>query len=553
MFVTIEMNVKRLIATVMLLFAASPIEAQFSHAYDPNYVDFSAKMDTLRRVFVTDFNMGLLNDDSFDDLSLYDYNNPSTYQYGGPLLFDSLGLVAPFTLPILHGDFNGDGIQDLISHGFTLSNGPLFFKGKKDYPYLDSATGFFTDRYHRAYADAPGIIGAVDVNADGIPDVFGADGGSGVLALFAYYGGSHFKDSVITASDSMLVLPEVAWNSGTLGTYGKNAKPMMFIAGSATSPDTPHTVTYKIGVIRYLNDLAHDTVVYLSHTTEAVHIYHPGTDSMIAATGLYTMDITGDGIPDLLVTDGVYIYIFKGSDSLGYYPLTKDRAYYRIPHPALLEGLSSDWSYIDGWAVSMFNCGDMTGSGVPVLGVIGRSSTSGDYDAVFFYCGGKALDSLFDGLLQKNASFDDEYDALDTLHSIDNSGRSAVLVSVENLDLLLYRNGDKMPHRTNPLWLKVKSSEETPTIAMSAFPAIANRYVKIYTETPTSVSGNLTIFDLLGNAIASRRVEIDAGGNTEYFETSAWPGGTYIARLSAGSMDDQSSAKVSTTRFIVQH
>src|SRR5581483_10203596 len=102
MFVTIEMNVKRLIATVMLLFAASPIEAQFSHAYDPNYVDFSAKMDTLRRVFVTD------------------YNNPSTYQYGGPLLFDSLGLVAPFTLPILHGDFNGDGIQDLISHGFTL-------------------------------------------------------------------------------------------------------------------------------------------------------------------------------------------------------------------------------------------------------------------------------------------------------------------------------------------------------------------------------------------------------------------------------------------------
>ena len=251
------------------------------------------------------------------------------------------------------------------------------------------------------------------------------------------------------------------WWDFTTATYSKNGEPLLFFSSAIADTNPQHTVTSTIGVLRHLNDLAHDTIVYLSHTTDVVHWYHPGTDSMIAVTGLYTMDITGDGIPDLLVTDGVYIYIFKGSDSLGYYPLTKYRAYYRIPHPVLLEGSGSDWSYIDGWASSMFNCGDLTGSGVPVLGVIGGSSTSGDYDAVFFYCGGKALDSLFDGLLYHNVQFDGGYENLDTLHSIDSTGRSAVLVPLfGGPDLVLNRDGDKMPHRTNSLWLTVQSSKK---------------------------------------------------------------------------------------------
>ena len=57
-------------------------------------------------------------------------------------------------------------------------------------------------------------------------------------------------------------------------------------------------------------NLAHDSVVWLSHTTNNDY-FDPG-DSMIVPKYLYATDITGDGIPDLLVSDGVHIWIFKG-------------------------------------------------------------------------------------------------------------------------------------------------------------------------------------------------------------------------------------------------
>ena len=56
--------------------------------------------------------------------------------------------------------------------------------------------------------------------------------------------------------------------------------------------------------------LAHDSVVWLSHTTNNDY-FDPG-DSMIVPKYLYATDITGDGIPDLLVSDGVHIWIFRG-------------------------------------------------------------------------------------------------------------------------------------------------------------------------------------------------------------------------------------------------
>ena len=526
---------KKLMVMIMLLFA-SPVAAQLSHAYDPNYVDFSARMDTLASIQVSNFNSGLLNADPFEDFYLVtDVDNPSRLRYGGPFIFDSTIRYAPFDWPYLRADLDGDGIPDIMGVGGNLSNGPSFFKGIRNYPYFDTATALLTDRYHRAYAEAPNIIGAADVNGDGITDIVADDGGSGVLVIFSYYGSPHFGDSTfITANDSSTILPDLSWTGGTIGSYSKGSKPLLFLAGNATSPDTPHTVTYKIGVLRHLNDLAHDSMVYLSQTTDQPKWYNPTPDSMIAATGLYTMDITGDGIPDLLVTDNKYIYIFKGSDSLGYYPLTKDRAYYQIPHPVLLEGPGSDWSYIDQWADRMFNCGDLTGTGIPVLGVDGQSQFTGR-NAIFFYSGGKALDSLFDGVVRIKS---EGYGSLDTLHSINILGRSAVLLpdyvdyNAVSYDFLLYRDGENIPHQTNPRFASVNSGAIPSELNLSAVPSIANRYVKIHIASPEYVSTELTIFNLLGEIVAARTVAIDPGDNIEYFDISHWPSGTYIAELS---------------------
>ena len=130
-------------------------------------------------------------------------------------------------------------------------------------------------------------------------------------------------------------------------------------------------------------------------------------------------------------------------------------------------------------------------------------------------------------------------------HSVDRTGRSAVLVSVDNFDFLLYHDGDKIPHVTNPQFASV-SGEQLASSNLTAIPTIANRYVKVHAASPIAATEHLVIYNLLGVAIASRRIEVDAGDNTEYFETTGWASGTYTAELNA---DNQ----VSTTRFIVQH
>ena len=86
------------------------------------------------------------------------------------------------------------------------------------------------------------------------------------------------------------------------------------------------------------------------------------------------------------------------------------------------------------------------------------------------------------------------------------------------------------------------TSEET----LTAFPTFANQYTKIFIMSPDAREGLLSILNLLGQEIASRSVRIDPGGNTEYFETSNFPSGTYFAQI-------ETSKNVFQTRFIVEH
>ena len=206
-------------------------------------------------------------------------------------------------------------------------SGPSFFKGIKRYPYFDTATAVLITHDYEPGTEQPIVIGAEDCNGDGIPDLIAATLSPpyGYTDFFLYYGGGGRLNNsgFLYPNNSVQTVRNSNWHGATSGIYSKGGKPMAFIAQSDKTHDTIPKEIFQIGVLRHLNDLAHDSLIILSHTTDAPHWYNPGSDSMIATTGLYTMDITGDGISDLLVTDGVYIYVFKGTDSLGYYPLTK--------------------------------------------------------------------------------------------------------------------------------------------------------------------------------------------------------------------------------------
>ena len=126
---------KRIIAMAVLLLAASPVAAQFSHAYDPNYVDFSAKMDTLAQIEATNFNAGLLNADPFEDFYLVrDEVEPALLRFGGSLIFDNTLRRASFNLPYLRVPLYSASVPDIIGVGGSLTVGPSLFKGHECVP-----------------------------------------------------------------------------------------------------------------------------------------------------------------------------------------------------------------------------------------------------------------------------------------------------------------------------------------------------------------------------------------------------------------------------------
>jgi hypothetical protein len=265
---------------------------------------------------------------------------------------------------------------------------------------------------------------------------------------------------------------------------------------------------------------------------------------------MYATDITGDGITDLLVTDDHRIYIFKGSDSLGYYPLTKSRAFYSIPNPRVLDN-SNTYINVDEFGRYMHACGDLTGSGIPYLMVSGDPATSNiSLQAnAFFYAGGKALDTLFDAVVSiQNGQ---QHFSMDTLHSIDQSGRSAVLLldgsdywdNVEDLDLLLYKDADRIPYKTNPQMAVVESH----LISGNSLSILeGNNYIKLATDVMTNARAQVSIYNVLGQQIFTKEEELSPGQNIIYCQTIGWPSGTYVAVV---RMNDEALTKT----FIIEH
>jgi hypothetical protein len=167
----------------------------------------------------------------------------------------------------------------------------------------------------------------------------------------------------------------------------------------------------------------------------------------------------------------------------------------------------------------------------------------------FFYAGGKALDSLYDAKVNienEQLGFD-----MDTLHSIDNSGRSAVLLhdaidywaSGEDCDFLLYKGADKIPHKTNPQMVGAVRSQPASEVSLSVYPSIAAWGIHVEASLPAG-NASLKIFNELGVLMQSRSIYGDDNVK-EFFNTDNLPNGNYFLVL-------ESRTWTTMRRFIVQ-
>jgi hypothetical protein len=80
----------------------------------------------------------------------------------------------------------------------------------------------------------------------------------------------------------------------------------------------------------------------------------------------------------------------------------------------------------------------------------------------------------------------------------------------------------------------------------TCFPSIGNKFVKVQITSALTHRCTIEIFDLLGRKIDRREVMLDLGNNTEYYDTSQFPEGTYIVRIIS---DGQELNK----KFIIHH
>ena len=140
---------------------------------------------------------------------------------------------------------------------------------------------------------------------------------------------------------------------------------------------------------------------------------------------------------------------------------------------------------------------------------------------------------------------------MDTLHSIDDSGRSAVLLhdpmdylgQGDDFDFLLYKDAENIPHHTNPQMLVAQPYSRTSD---SLRIIEGMNYVKLDAEMSAPEEGTITVYNILGQEAYLAQQSFDPGENITYLDTHGWPSGSYIAIVTGehGSL---------AAKFIIQH
>jgi len=522
-----RLSLKDMLKLIFVGIVCASATSAFGQAADPNAIDLSAKMDTIARGIdgaglINFLDVGFQNQDQWEDFEI-NYSALNDYakiRFGGQMIFDSTKNPQINDYASLYGDFDGDGVGDIIAHG-----GALFFKGKASYPFFEpGSTSQFVTHYKFESFFA---VGAIDFDGDHIIDYLASTGDS-YLRLFK--GGVNFGKSQFMFSDDSVRMPVGGGQGITTGIFGSHLKPM---------------VIWSDGKSTYLLKQTGATL-----SQDSILLISDSASNGIIVTNLYATDITGDGVTDLIVSDGLNIYIFKGGDNFGTYPLTPQTAFYIIKSPRTTDFTNFGILGAD-FGIDMFACGDLTGSGIPYLAV--SASTDPLFSQMgftFFYAGGKALDTLFDAIIK----FENGGNTVDTLHSINSTGRTVCLINsfqdkqfnLNDLDFLMSRDCENIPHKTNPNMAVSMSQVKDQKITATCFPVLANKFTKLEIISDNFTEARIRAFNMLGQVVAVRKTNLDPGDNTEFFDTTDWTSGTYIMKV-------ETSDKTATVKVIINH
>jgi hypothetical protein len=213
------------------------------------------------------------------------------------------------------------------------------------------------------------------------------------------------------------------------------------------------------------------------------------------------------------------IYIFRGGPDFGSKHLFMDSAEAVIKNPADIDIAMHG---LDGFGRNLLNCGDMTGSGYPVLLAGGNILSD---DLYCFYVLGKAVDDKIDiYYYDRNGLY---YDTL--IGDVDNRPDMLFGSSVYSR-LMLLHGSNKIPVKLNPKY-SVGEQAKLAESPLYIFPNPATSRTTLLLETKRPDDVAIIVRDILGREVFREERKLSVGILQIPLTVKSLMNGTYIVQV----------------------
>jgi hypothetical protein len=441
-----------------------------------------------------------------------DSNNIYIYQIKSPA--DTVPIYKFTGKSCLTGDFNGDGIPDLV-----ITGNPVKI-------YLGKAPGVYdTSNYFIKYKDADGDnfgahLAVGKINGDKYDDLIICDVGPNIYRgkVYVFFGGVKMDTIPAYTLNGDSKLSFFGWNVAT-GDLNNDGFDDIIVKGFDQSGSGPNGTVRFAYIKIFLGGNKIDTTAWK---------YIKGGDN--SGSGVASFDVNGDGVKDLLwcnyspkdSSQSVYIHYSKNGDI--------------DTTPSII--LPNSWSY------NVTNAGDMNGDGYDDILISDNGSDQGGNSYLFVFSGGPKMDAKFDAAVGLGGGSNiGAWGSIVGIGDINGDGLDDILVGAPGYQW--YGNG---------YWGIYLGSKNIPDPVIKQPVNTLPKVFKLYQNYPnpfnpsTVISWQLTkpgkvsliIYNTLGQKLQEPVNEEQASGEHKItFNAKNYPSGIYFYRLTVVNENGQ--------------
>jgi hypothetical protein len=413
----------------------------------------------------------------------------------------------------LLGDFNGDGIKDLVVGG----NPTKIYLGKAVGVF--DTTAFFT-KYKDANGDDFGSHLAIGkINGDKYDDLVISDVGPNIYKgkVYVFFGGVAMDTIPAYVFNGDSKLSFFGWSVAT-GDLNNDGFDDIVVKGLDQSGTGPHGTIIFAYIKIFLGGNQIDTIAWK-------HI-KGGSN---AGIGVASFDVNGDGIKDLLWT--------SANDTITCVNVHFSRAGDIDTLPSLV--------LLNPWASNITNAGDMNGDGYNDIVISDNYSDNGGNSFIFVYSGGPKMDTHFDAAVGLGGDSNlGSFGSLATIGDINNDGCADLLIGAPSYQWGTNQGyfGIFLGSKNIPVTAVTEITNVQPVNfeLLQNYPNPFNSSTTITYALKSEANVMLTIYNTLSQKLTDLVHEQQTSGEHRVaFDASAYSSGIYFYKLTAVNKQGQ--------------